>query len=266
MSSRMSINDEIREQQQKTKDMTVKGKLSYFWYYYKLHTIAAILVIVFIAGFIQSYVTRKEYGFYATLINAVSYDVNSKTADTWAEEFQEFAGIDPDEYQTCIDTSVILSADTGSTYASANREKMVAMMQVGELNAIISDTETFESYAQVECFYDLESLFTAEELAPYRNLLYYTDAASFDREDGDTSGNDLNIDHTDPASMIDPVAVGICIPMENNKLSDAGYYTYLSDNNTTFQGHPSQVILGIPITNQEPRLALKFLEYLGVSS
>lgn len=153
MSSRMSINDEIREQQQKTKDMTVKGKLSYFWYYYKVQTIAAILVIVFIAGFIQSYVTRKEYGFYTALINAVTYDANSKTADTWAEEFRKFAGFDPDEYQVC--------------------------------------------------------------------LLYYT---------------------------------------------DAGYYTYLSDNNTTFQGHPSQVILGIPITDQEPRLALKFLEYLGVSS
>lgn len=131
MSSQMSINDEIREQQQKTKNMTVKGKLSYFWYYYKMHAIAASLVIVLIAGFVRSYAAHKEYGFYAVLINAASHDDKRERADTWAEEFLEFTGIDPDEYQICIDTSVIFSADAGSAYASANRQKTAAMMQAG---------------------------------------------------------------------------------------------------------------------------------------
>ncbi len=32
------VRDEIRQQQLKTRDMTLKGKLKYFWDYYKIHT------------------------------------------------------------------------------------------------------------------------------------------------------------------------------------------------------------------------------------
>lgn len=273
MSSQMSVHDEIREQQKKTKDMTLKGKLSYFWDYYKIHTIVAILVVAFVISLIRSFVTHKDYGFYATLINAYSPDINDQTSATWADEFLQYAGLNPDEYQVYIDTTVMISEDSSTPYAASNREKMVAMMQVGEINAIISDTETFEGYAQVEYFYDLESIFTAEELAPYRDYLYYTDINPDEEEDNDILFNEeaqqaiynQNIDHMDPSSMTNPVAVGICIPAEDNKLAEAGYYTYLSENNTTFQGHPSQVIMGIPVSNQEPQLALKFLEYLGVT-
>lgn len=272
MSSQMSIHDEIKAQQQKTKDMTFKGKLSYFWDYYKIHTLAAILVTAFIVSFIHSYVTHKDYAFYAILINPMVYGDNTDTPVMWAEEFQEYAGIDPEEYQVYFDTSVMLSDDAGSQYDIANREKMMAMMQVGDISTIIADTETFESYAQFEYFYDLKSLFSEEELAPYKDLLYYTDAASFDDVETDLLQNDQgqqavyekDIDHTNPASMADPVAVGICIPMENNKLADAGYYDYLKENNTTFQGHPSQIVLGIPVNYQEPQYVLKLLEYLTI--
>lgn len=270
MSSQMSIHDEIKEQQQKTKDMTPKDKLSYFWDYYKIHTIAAVLAIAFVISIIRAYVTHKDYGFYATLINAMSPGINDDTSVIWADEFLEFAGLNADDYQVYIDTSVVISEDAGTPYAASNREKMVAMMQVGEINAIISDTETFESYAQVEYFHALESIFTAEELAPYQDYLYYTDAATFDRDEESTLNYEeqqkavyeQDIDHTDPSTMKDPVAVGICIPSAGNKLADAGYYTYLSDHHITFQGHPSQTVLGIPVSNQEPQLALKFLEYL----
>lgn len=274
MSSQMSVHDEIREQQKKTRDMTFKGKLSYFWYYYKIHTIAVILAAVFAISFIRQIVTNKEYGFYAAFINALSYEMNDETPGIWAAEFLEYSGLNPDEYQVYIDTSVTISEDTGSPYAASNREKLVVMMQVGEIDALISDTETFEGYAQTEYFYDLETIFSPEELAPYQEYLYYTDAAAFNLEDDDILYNedaqqavyDQDIDHTDPASMTDPVAVGICIPAEGNKLADAGYYAYLTENNMSFQGYPSQIVLGIPISNQEPRLALKFLEYLGVTS
>ena len=42
------VIDEIRQQQMKTKEMSTKGKLEYFWDYYKVHTIVAILVIFFV--------------------------------------------------------------------------------------------------------------------------------------------------------------------------------------------------------------------------
>ncbi len=54
------VIDEIRQQQMKTKEMSAKGKLEYFWDYYKVHTIVAILVIFFAAMFIRDIVDRKS--------------------------------------------------------------------------------------------------------------------------------------------------------------------------------------------------------------
>lgn len=271
MSSKMSVHEEIREQQQKTKNMTLKGKLSYFWYYYKIHTIVAIFVIIFVVSFIRQYVTNKPYAFYAVLLNA---DNNPETIDTsflWEDEFQTYAGIDPNSYQVNIDTSVTLSSDGGSQYDMANRQKMTAMMNIGDIHAILADTENFESYARLEFFYDLTSVFTAEELAPYADYLYYTDAAAFDKDTGDTleemeaAAQDIYaqvIDHGDPSTMEKPLAVGIRIPNTGNKLAESGYYAYLQDGTHTFQGYPMETVIGIPVSVKEPQLALKFLKYL----
>lgn len=273
MSSQMSIHDEIKEQQQKTKDMSAKGKLAYFWYYYKVQTIAVVVAVIFVITFIQQYVTNKKYGFYAALVNPMVIGENNDTSVIWAEEFQEYAGIDPNEYQVYIDTSVMLSDQGASQYEISSRQKMMAMMQVGEINALVSDTETFEGYAQFEYFYDLNSIFSAEELAPYQQYLYYTDAATFETDEEEAplpteeerqAVYDRNIDHTDPATMEQPIAVGFCIP-EKGKFSDAHYYSYLSETGAMFQGHPSQAVLGIPVTSEEPQLVLKFLEYLEIS-
>lgn len=271
MSSKMSVHEEIREQQEKTKDMSLKGKLSYFWYYYKIHTIVAVCVIAFVIGFIQQFLTNKPYAFYAVLLNAASTAENRDTSFLWEAEFQDYAGIDPDAYQVSIDTSMSLSSDGGSQYEAANRQKLAAMMQVGDVHAILADTETFESYARLEFFYDLTDLFTEAELAPYADYLYYTDAAAFDEDTGNTldemeaAAQEVYaqiIDHRDPSTMEKPMAVGIRIPETGNKLAEAGYYAYLQEGDYTFQGYPSEAVIGIPISVKEPQLTLRFLEYL----
>ena len=273
MSSKMSVHEEIKEQHQKTKDMTLKGKLSYFWYYYKVHTIVVIVVLLFIISFIRQFVTNKPYAFYAVLLNA---DNNPETIDTsflWEDEFQTYAEIDPDSYQVNIDTSITLSSDGDSQYEAANRQKMTAMMHVGDIHAMLADTENFESYARLEFFYDLTSIFTAEELAPYADYLYYTDAAAFDEDTGDTLEEmevaaqkvyEQTIDHVDPSTMEKPMAVGIRIPDTGNKLADSGYYAYLQDGDDShiFQGYPVETVIGIPASVEDPHITLKFIEYL----
>lgn len=274
MSSQESIVEEIREQQKKAfATMTFKEKLAYFWDYYKIHTIVIILVIAFVIGFINSYRSNKPFAFYAVLLNAASTEKNYDTYVTWADEFQTYAEIDPEAYQVYIDTSVSLSDDGGSQYDVANRQKMTAMMHSGDIHAILADTETFEGYARLDYFYDLTEIFTAEELAPYADILYYTDAAAFDEDTGETL-EEMEaaqaevyakvIDHSDPSSMEKPAAVGVRIPKTGNKLAEAGYYAYLDENGYTFQGYPSEAVIGIPLSVENPRLALQFLSYLEV--
>lgn len=272
MSSHETVGEEIREvQRQAFATMNFKEKLAYFWDYYKVHTIAAILVIVFLICFINAYRSNKPYAFYAVLLNAASTEANHDTSVILADEFMEYADIDPEAYQVNIDTTVYISADGGSQYEAANRQKMAAMMQLGDIHAIVADTEAFESYAGLENFYVLTDIFSEEELAPFADSLYYTDAAAFDEETGDTLEEletaqkavyEKVIDHGDPSSMEKPVAVGVRIPKTGNRLADAGYYAYLDENNYTFQGYPCEVVIGIPLSVENPSLVLQFLHFL----
>lgn len=266
----MSVVEEIREQQKKAlSSMSPQEKLAYFWDYYKVHTLVAAAVIFLSVIFIYQYVTNKDYGFYAALLNAGLTDTNYDLSATMGEEFQEYAQIDPDEYEVYIDTSISLSDDMSTQYSISAQEKMLAMMQVGTVSAIVADTKTFEEYAQFEYFPDLENLFSKEQLEKYRPYFYYTDAATFDQGDDDTyyditeldDPSALVIDHRDPSSMEQPVAVGIILT-EDNLIADAGYYSYLEDAEYDYQGYPSDAVLGIPVTFQNPELTIRFLEYI----
>lgn len=266
----MSVAEEIREQQKQAfSTMNSKEKLAYFWDYYKIHVLVLIVVIVMVSTFIYQYVTNKDYGFYVSLVNAAITDQNENLASEWAAEFQEYAGIDPKEYQVYIDTSVILSEDMSSSYSVSNEEKMFIMAQVGTINAIIAETESFEKYSQLEYFYNLENVLSAEEIEKYRPYFYYTDAATFDTGDDDTfyeaseqkDPGALTINHRDPSCMEQPIAVGIILTSDN-QLADAGYYAYLANDEHDYQGYPSETVLGIPVSSKEPELAVRFLEFL----
>lgn len=272
MSSQNSVIEEIREQQKKAfATMTPKEKLAYFWDYYKMHTIVAIIVIVFVVSFINAYRSSKPTAFYAVLLNADAYEDNAAAANAWNEGFMEYAGIDPESNQVNIDTSIGISSGGGNQYEVANRQKMMAMMHAGDIHAIVANTETFEIYARLAYFYDLNATFTEEELAPYADLLYYTDGAAFDADTDDTLEEldaaqeavySMVIDHSDPASMEKPVAVGVRIPQAGNKLGDSGYYDYISEYDYTFQGYPSEIVIGIPVSVENPKITLQFLDYL----
>lgn len=272
MSSQNSVIEEIREQQRKAfATMTPKEKLAYFWDYYKVHTIAAVIVIVFVISFINAYRSSKPTAFYAVLINADTYGDNAAAASFWNEGFMEYAGIDTEAYQANIDTSISISADGGDQYEVASRQKMAAMMHAGDIHAIVADTETFEGYARLDYFYDLTAAFTAEELAPYADLLYYTEGAAFDADTGDTLEEmeaaqeavyNSVIDHSDPSAMEKPVAVGIRIPQAGNRLAGSGYYDYIAERGYTFQGYPSEIVIGIPVSVENPKITLQFLDYL----
>lgn len=272
MSSQNSVFEEIREVQKKAfATMTPKEKLAYFWDYYKIHTVVVIAVVAFVIAFINSYLSNKPFAFYAVMLNANALTDNTASASAWSEGFMEYAGIDPESYQVNIDTSIAISPDGGDQYEVASRQKMAAMMHAGDIHAIVADTETFEGYARLEYFYDLTAAFTEEELAPYADLLYYTDGAAFDAETGGTLDEmeasqeavyNQVIDHGDPASMEKPVAVGIRIPQSGNRLGDSGYYDYIFESDYTFQGYPSEIVIGIPLSMENPKITLQFLNYL----
>ena len=266
MSSQNSMSGEIREQHQKTKEMSLKGKLSYFWYYYKIHTFVVIAVVSFLVMFVHQYVTNKEYAFYAAFVNAdMAYSENNG----WGDEFAAYAGIDTDEYLSSVDTSFMLSQNDTSQYSISSTEKLLVMVQSGIVDVIVADTAVFEGYARNEMLTDLRTLLPEELLNKYQDHLYYTDAAAFDAGDDDTfqtmdelpNPDTFVINHRDPSSMEQPVPVGICLPPEN-RFMKSGCYDYLTAANVMYQGYPSEAVLGVPLSASRIDTIIQFLYFM----
>lgn len=266
MSSQSSLYGEIREQHQKMKDMSTKGKLEYFWYYYKIHTFVVIAVIALVGMFIYQFVTNKEAAFYAVLISS---DTSVTDQQEWDTEFAEYAGIDTEEYSVVFDTSFIFTSNNFTDYTMSSMEKLVAMTSAGMIDVVVADTATFEKLARSEFYTDLTTVLPPEMLEKFKDCLYYTDAAAFDTGDDDTfqsldelpNPEEYTIDHRDASSMEKPLLVGICLP-EGSKIIDAGCYDYLKANGMTYQGYPSEAVIGIPASAEHLDTVLQFLDFL----
>lgn len=267
MSSQNSLYGEIKEQRQKTKGMSLKGKLRYFWDYYKIHTAVVLAVLALTVLFIHQYRANKDYAFYAVLLNV---DTSRIQNNQWSDEFSEYAGIDTEEYAAAIDTSFVISRDNYSEYSITSMEKLVVMISSGIIDIVVADTGTFESQAQNEYYVNLEAVLPKEILAQYSEYLYYTDAASFEATENalysdaeQPSADTFIINHHDPSSMEQPVPVGICLP-EGSKLMETGCYDYLKESGAMYQGYPSEAVLGITANSTHIDTIIKFLEFLDI--
>lgn len=215
------INDEIREQTKKFKDMNLKEKWEYFWEYYKLNVIIIAVIATFVISMIYNFVTAKDYCFNGMLLNASMMD-----QEKIASSFAEYAGFDTETYECFIDATSTLSYQKPSEYELATAQKIVALIQSKELDGLLFDAEVFYNYAFNQVFMDLREVYTTEELAAYEGRIYYIDKAEIRRaeESEQTTGqsytlNSLTPDeviaeaqtHRDPSTMEEPIPVGIFV-------------------------------------------------------
>lgn len=257
------VQDEIREQQMKMKDMSLKGKLQYFWYYYKIHTIVVIIAIIFLVTLIHDVRSAKDYAFYSVMLNSAG--LSSETMET---AFGEYAELDLETYDCFIDTESNLSYSSMTQYDMATTQKLIALVQTRDLDALVFDSEVFNNYANNEMFTDLTAFFTEEELQKYQDRLYYVDYSEIAKANEDSSyvNEDListadaaafTLDeilaeaetHRHPEEMEQPVPVGIFMA-DSPFAQQTGSYGQL------------QPIFGISATTTRPETAKKYLEFL----
>lgn len=257
------VRDEIREQQLKTKDMSLKGKLKYFWGYYKFHVIITLFVLFLLGTLIHDISTAKDYSFYAIISNS-----SQLSGDNIAAYFTEYAGLDTVEHECIIDTDYNISLQSYSQYDMAASQKLFALVQAGELDSVIMEPAVFYNYSLSEMFVDLRTLFTEDELSEYEGDLYYIDYAEVElanadskyEEEADSSYDDPDADtpenilaeaetHRHPENMENPVPVGVFLTDSPFALKTGSY--------------PQTVpVLGIISTSQKTDTSKKFLEFL----
>lgn len=257
------VRDEIRQQHQKTKNMTSQEKLKYFWDYYKVHTIGAIIALLLLISLIHSIATTKDRIFSAYMLNASQ--VSSEELST---AFVEYAGLDAEKYDCLIDTSFNLTMQTYGEYELAASQKLVAMAQTNDLDAVVMNSDIFYNYSLVEMFTDLRNVLTEDELAAYEDKLYYIDYAEVEKANENTDYDEeytRSFDaqetystetllaeaesHRHPENMETPVPVGIY--MESSPfITKTGIYE---------DGVP---IFGIVSTSNRMENSKKYLDFL----
>ncbi|MBD5395080.1 MAG: hypothetical protein HDR71_12625 [Lachnospiraceae bacterium] len=257
------VSDEIKQQHMKTKDMGFMGKLNYFWYYYKIHTLIGIAAVLLIAIFIRDMAAGKDYSFYGIMLNSGGLD-----SELLVSSFTEYAELDSENYQCYIDTASTLSFQTQSGYDLATIQKIMAMMQVKELDVLVFDEQIFSNYSYSEMFLDLRTVFSDEELSKYEGYIFYVDYEEILKaEEAELNADELSNDyedlrqvtteeitadieiHTHPENMADPIPVGILI-------DDS---PFAKKTNAYIQLIP---VYGIAASSQRTDTAKQYLEFL----
>lgn len=283
----MAVWDDIKKQHKKVRKRGFKAMLSYFWDYYKIHTIVILFVGIFAFYLIKDMASNLPYGFYAIMINSTLHP----DSDVIGEDFAQYAGIDTQSYDVLVDTNLTLSTGEYNTYDVSTQERIMAITAAGDLDVMVTDQSVFEQYARNDYMTDLSTLMSQEELAKYEGYIYYVDKAIIDaiqngtyesssdastQESTTETTDDAAADATvsdqeisymlgisspssivtsdnfvlpDPTTMEDPIPVGII-------LTDSAFM----QSTQTFAG--TVPVFGIIGNSSHTEEALKFLEYL----
>jgi len=215
-----------------------KAKLEYFWDYYKVHTFAAIAIIVVVFAFIAGNLTEKDTVFYAAMVHCSVVSEEATTA--FREDFIAYAGIDRNKHVVQI---------------NRNPSQLTLTMATAQVDVMISDSGSFSEEAAMNTFYDLREVLTEEQLIKYEPYFYYADQTVLDaRKEIPLDGNLENAypemaDPRKPEEMEQPVPVGLFV-------TDCSILT-----NTYDFGNDSMA-LGVVGNAQHLENTLKFIDYL----
>lgn len=246
----MPLMDEFKEEREALKHGTPKQKLSYFWDYYKWHTVAVITVILVLIFTVREIVTHKDVAFYACFLNLAPYDYPSDEAES-VGAFAAYAGIDTGKHKVLFDTSIQIGMGTGTD--SVSSQKLLAYVMAAEVDVMASDLDSILNYAYQGDFSDLRNLLSEEQLAAYQDSFYYIDGAVLAeikaaRESNDLAYSPVYPDPLQPGRMQDPIPAGVLLGDDNPLAKD--YYFY-----------EKQGAVSVMTNTARPELALKFLDF-----
>lgn len=247
----MPVMDEFKEEREALKNGTPKEKIQYFWYYYKWHTIVGLIVIAMIVSIIKTVVFQKETAFYAAFLNAAT----RYTGRDIGAEFVEYAGIDGKTYDVMIDSSMFIDKDKMDTSSVSAAQRISVYLAAGDLDVLVTDTDSAQHYAYLDTLTDMKSFLTQEQYKQYEPYFYYVDMKVVKEIAAANDNMDLTYeavypeDPFDPTTMEEPVAVGICVDQ----------CPILRDN---YYFREDSLIFSVFCTSRNQELNQQFLEYL----
>ncbi len=219
----MSLFDEIKNEQRKMKGKPLKEKIAYIWYYYKVHMLVIVVILVFSLNLISSIVKNNApVAIYTVVLNA---DEPFADYSAFMKDFSTYAGIDSDKEQVTLDNSLTINREEGDSMSIVTNQKLMALFSTKTIDVFIGDASNINNYAEVGTFCDLRDLLPEDFQEKYKDRFYYYTY----EEDGD-------------------IPVGIYI-QDFPRIEETGMVSY-------------PAILAVPNLSAQKENAVKFLEYL----
>ena len=165
----MPVMDEIKEQQEKVKQRDFKSRLSYFWDYYKVHTIVAIVTVFVLSIFISDFIEgQKDCIIYTLMLNG--YPTGDMEA--MMDEFLVESGYNPDKVNAFLEGNLTYTINSTDDSTVASMQKLLVMAQSGTVDFLIANDTVIDYYAEQFMFHDLRDILPADMLQEYEQNDY----------------------------------------------------------------------------------------------
>ena len=245
----MPVMDEFKEERNAIKQKSLKDKISYFFDYYKWHTVAIIAILAAAVSMIIHWVNMKDSALYICLLNTMTF---SQTKD-YIQRFEEYAEIDRADYEVTFDTSMYIEIGGRDSVTATSFQKLAVYTAAGDLDVLITDPEIIEYYVDQGMFYDLRQILSSEQMTLYEPYFFYVDQAVLDAiqdaEARDETYDAVFSDPRQPEAMENPIPVGIFLD-DCQRLKE------------NVQFFDEENVLSVLINSSNVESALKFIDFV----
>ena len=245
----MPVMDEFKEEREALKHGTLKQKLTYFADYYKWHVVIAVIALYIIISFVVHALTRKETALNVCLVNTLALG-----AEDYITDFAEFANIDLDSQELIFDTSISIQEGVMDEASMASSQKLLVYIAAGELDVMVTDTETIKLYTNNDFFCDLREFLTPEQTERYEPYFYYIDMKAVQElqeaiDNFDETYVPSYPDPRKPDEMEQPVPIGIYLNESEGFIDNFFFST-------------EDVILAVLQNTKRPETTRQFIDYV----
>lgn len=226
-------------------ELNTRQRLTFFWDYYKLPTLAVICVIALVVYAVYGAVTKKETVLHVNLINMTYTDSMDEGLNS---AYISAAGLAPEKNEVTVDASMYMSRDESSTYyqtAYGTQVKLAAVLETRDLDIVVMDQESFDICSSGGYLLDLGSFLQENDPGLYQELSGRLTENTWIVEDNSADGY----------SSVDP---------EYTAVTEEHPYGLLVTDLPVFQSEtaPDPIYLGIGATCERNDEVLSYIRYL----
>ena len=167
-----SVQDEIREQQKKVlESQGFKGRLEYFFHYYKWYTLVAVLVLLIGGSMIYDIATKKDCIMQAVYVNAFP----NVESTAFMAEFEKTIEFNPKKEETSLIDDFYSDMEAYTYFDAQNLEKLLVLCAAETVDVCVVDDSYLMHMAEGGYFKDLSTIFTDEQMEEYKDKLVWYD-------------------------------------------------------------------------------------------